>query len=258
MKLLNKIYMIAGIFLVYKNPLMPILDCLGLLGRGIITVRLRNGLEFRVRTQTSDLRNLNEIFIHRIYNKSLKQVNRFADPVIINIGAHIGGFSIIAGKEIKNSRIYSFEPLKENYDLLNENIKLNKMSNIKTYNLAVSNRRGELDLFFQEGDTGGAGISDIFPTKWFIEGRLKQTKVNCITLADVFEENKIDECDLLKIDAEGSEYKILYTAPFEKIKNIVLEYHANIDVSSLKAFLESCGFDVKIKPRSRLLYAKKL
>ena len=45
---------------------------------------------------------------------------------------------------------------------------------------------------------------------------------------DIFTENDIKECDLLKIDCEGAEYEIIESLPsdfFVKIKKMVIEYH---------------------------------
>ena len=79
-----------------------------------------------------------------------------------------------------------------------------------------------------------------------------------IALKDVFDSNNIKQCDLLKIDTEGSEYDILYNLPdeyYKKIKRIYLEHH-NVNIflpknihnnhnhNYLKIFLEKRGFNV--------------
>ena len=76
-------------------------------------------------------------------------------------------------------------------------------------------------------------------------------KVECITLENIFDENRITNCDLLKLDCEGAEYDILMNTKkeiFEKIKLISLEYHniINHDGYELKKFLEIVGFLVAV------------
>ena len=68
----------------------------------------------------------------------------------------------------------------------------------------------------------------------------------------MFEKNKIEKVDLLKLDCEGAEYDILYSLPkekFKKINRIALEAHKREgktnNALSLKAFLEENGFVCK-------------
>ena len=53
-------------------------------------------------------------------------------------------------------------------------------------------------------------------------------KVKSISLKKIFDQKNIEKCDILKLDCEGSEYKILDELPnsyYEKISRICLEYH---------------------------------
>src|SRR5688572_25562845 len=73
------------------------------------------------------------------------------------------------------------------------------------------------------------------------------------TLADIFRDHGIDRCDLLKLDCEGAEYRILYSAPrdvLDRIDHIILEYHhfsqeEGANPSALRTFLEGRGFVVR-------------
>tara|TARA_B100000787_G_C16147665_1_gene275026 strand:- start:439 stop:681 length:243 start_codon:yes stop_codon:yes gene_type:complete len=55
---------------------------------------------------------------------------------IIDIGAQSGLYSLFA-KYLPNSTFYSFEPFEETYNCLNENLKLNNINNVKTFNLGI-------------------------------------------------------------------------------------------------------------------------
>ena len=68
-------------------------------------------------------------------------------------------------------------------------------------------------------------------------------------LSDIFKENDIDNCDLLKLDCEGAEYDILYNTPEEilnKIDQMAIEVHQGKNekenLSSLKRFLLKFNF----------------
>jgi hypothetical protein len=79
-------------------------------------------------------------------------------------------------------------------------------------------------------------------------------EIECVSLQQVFEANKIQICDLLKIDCEGAEYDILYNLPdvfFSRIKEIRLEFHNHLQNTlntgaALAEFLKSKGFQIVI------------
>ena len=81
----------------------------------------------------------------------------------------------------------------------------------------------------------------------------KYINIMCTTLEKIFLDNKIDICDVLKIDTEGSEYETLYNCPkfiLKRIKKIILECHSiksfkNYNTTSMKKFLISNGFLIK-------------
>src|SRR5688572_16229123 len=71
-----------------------------------------------------------------------KDKNFFIKPkdVILDIGGHIGSFSIWAAQQASKGKVYTFEPNRENFQLLKENKKLNRATNLHIFNLAVSER----------------------------------------------------------------------------------------------------------------------
>jgi predicted RNA methylase len=65
---------------------------------------------------------------------------------IIDIGANVGLYSLYA-KHLPNSHFYSYEPFKFTYDLLNDNIKLNNITNVQTYNIGLSDKKGSPNIY---------------------------------------------------------------------------------------------------------------
>ncbi len=104
--------------------------------------------------------------------------------------------------------------------MLLKNIKINNLTDvIKPFNYAVFDKKEKIKIYISKHNTGGHSI--------YCKSN-KDIEVFTITLKEIFENNDISKCDLLKIDTEGSEYKILYGLPknyFTKIKRIHLEYH---------------------------------
>ncbi len=207
----------------------------------------RNGLRIKTRKGTADKGIILEIFFDKTYNPKGFEIKK--DDVVIDIGAHIGIFSLYASTFTKN-RIFCFEPIKENFNLLEENIRMNHKNNIKIFNFALCNQK-EIRIFFNDVNTGGHSN--------FIEGK-KYQKVKCMTLKDIFQRENINVCNFLKIDCEGCEYEILFNTPdsvFEKIKKISMEIHdlGDKNPKNMIKFLESKGY--KVISKNNMIYAKR-
>ena len=56
----------------------------------------------------------------------------------IDIGANCGVATIILAKQNPLSTIYSFEPDKQLFKILQNNIKINNLTNVKAFNMAVT------------------------------------------------------------------------------------------------------------------------
>ncbi len=133
--------------------------------------------------------------------------------IVIDIGGHIGSFSIWAAQQAKDGEVYTFEPNHENFSLLKENKKINGISNLKIFNLAVSDTSGEVTFFNSAHQSMGHSLYE--------NGLPNKTVVKTISLAEILESNHIERVDFLKIDAEGAEYSILLnTFTFRRRMNI--------------------------------------
>jgi len=178
---------------------------------------------------------------------------------IIDIGAHVGAFTIFVAKKAKKGKIYSYEPCSENFKLLKENIKLNKLKNVKIFQLGVFDKKRKMKLFkFKDGSTARNTVYNYENLKDF-------EVINCISLKEVFDSNDIKFCDFLKIDCEGAEYIILANTPkkyFDKIANIIMEYHVNIHrkctLYNFVLLLSKVGYKLEIESCYNTLYAKKI
>jgi FkbM family methyltransferase len=190
------------------------------------------------------------------YKKSGFQINQ--NDVVIDIGAHIGLFTLYASQFCTKGSIFSFEPMKDNYQLLLENIKLNNLKQVKFFNLAVSNSNDPIKLFINDDESGHSMFSQ----------SSQNLTVNSISLKRIFDENQIEYCNFLKLDCEGAEYEIIKNLPlsyFEKIDKMIIEYHmadSNPELLiELKKILTSQNFKIETKslfPNIGFLYAKKL
>lgn len=203
-----------------------------------VVLDLRSGSQFKINHHLDAL-TIKEIFIDQDYRPKLK------DPkVIIDVGANIGTFSILAALKYPHSKIYSFEPADRTNSLLNTNVKLNNITNITTIKKGVSSSVGKAS-FFTHPATGLSSLTRSRPG-------MRQINILLTSLPEVFSQFSIKKCDFLKMDCEGAEYDILFSLPnnfFKKLPYIILEYHDSINKhrhSELVTFLKQHNYKIKI------------
>tara|TARA_Y100000588_G_scaffold390827_1_gene497422 strand:- start:3483 stop:4505 length:1023 start_codon:yes stop_codon:yes gene_type:complete len=71
---------------------------------------------------------------------------------VLDIGGNIGYYALLLGSIVgSEGKVYSFEPSSENFDLLNENIQLNRMeATIETFHAGISDTVGTDTLYLSE------------------------------------------------------------------------------------------------------------
>ena len=132
-----------------------------------------------------------------------KNVDRNNNINILDIGAQSGLYTLFA-KFLPNATFYSFEPFKLTYDLLCDNIKLNNINNVKTYNIGLSNKK-EIAIFNTCISHNGLHT---FGKNVLRFNDIKQIEIETDTIDNLFYNNNIP-VDYIKIDTEGYEYYIL-------------------------------------------------
>jgi FkbM family methyltransferase len=195
---------------------------------------------------------IHEIWLTEAYAKRKGDIKK--GFTIIDVGANIGSFTIFASTRAEDVHLYSYEPLANNFDLLRENIKLNNLKTVKPFQLAVTGKGGKVKLYIDDKDIClNSIISSV------VSPKTPYKEVDSVSLQQIFDDNGISECDLLKMDCEGAEYEIFYNTPvniLSRIKRIALEHHDLPDhhVGDLEKYLESKGFDTHLD-KEHILYA---
>jgi FkbM family methyltransferase len=205
-------------------------------------LRLRDGARFKVRT-AMDVWIIIETYLGRDYEQHGFDIQ--SDWCVIDIGAGLGEFTIAAAKKCGEGIVYAYEPFPESFELLGQNLTLNRVRNVIAHPHAVGSSTEVMHLNTASGvpvlystaiDHAQAGEDDVL--------------VETTTLDKIFETCSIEACDLLKMDCEGAEYDILFHTSVDtlhKIKRICLEYHDGVTEHShldLIDFLENQGFTV--------------
>ena len=216
----RKIKLFLKILKRFKNPLIYFLDYFRLLKQKFVIYSLKNNLCFCVRAGTKDRNVVNEIALYNLYtnNFSIKK-----EDIVVDVGAHIGIFSVYASKLASKGQVYALEPVKENFRILSTNKNLNNSDNLKIFNKGLFNSSKELEISLDTPNN---------TAKFTLYGKGKITEKIRLESFDTFiKQNKLKKIDFLKMDCEGSEYEIFFNLSknnLKKINKIVLEYH-NLD-----------------------------
>src|SRR5215216_176024 len=75
--------------------------------------------------------------------------------IVIDIGAHIGCYTIISSKRVgTEGKVVAIEADPDNFEMLNRNIKLNQLTNVIPVNYAVYSKETKIKLYLPEKELG--------------------------------------------------------------------------------------------------------
>ena len=183
----------------------------------------------------SENSNVLEIFrdnIYSIYEDFIPKPGQ----TVIDIGAQYGDYAILCSK-IYKAKVYTFEPLPQNFKEILKNIRLNGLEDnqINAFNVALGNANKTAMLSYS-----GEMANNI--------NKGKKIKTTFRTL----DSYKL-KADLLKIDVEGFEMEVLEGA-IKTIKKyhpkIIIETHSRALEKQTKEFLSGLNYDLKHEGRS--------
>ncbi|HCN04581.1 MAG TPA: hypothetical protein DIS79_03090 [Bacteroidetes bacterium] len=122
----------------------------------------------------------------------------------LDIGAQMGYITLEAAVANKRGHVFAFEPEPANFTRLIDNISINSINSIRTYNTALGATTGDLDLYLAEANSGAhsafqsnANVSE------------KKVRVPMRTLDSIVEQDSIKDISMIKLDVEGYELEVL-------------------------------------------------
>lgn len=118
---------------------------------------------------------------------------------ILDIGANIGWYTINFITSIKNATTFSFEPIPQTFNYLQENLKINNISNANIYNYGFYKEEKILTFYCYPEGLGNASAQRLNDSYYS-----KKIKCRVKKIDDFVREKKID-VDFIKCDVEGSE-----------------------------------------------------
>ena len=207
---------------------------------------------------------------------------------VIDVGANLGGFLFQVASRVRHARVVCFEPIPDTFTILQRNAKSCPHLDIQLENVGLSDhsglhdmahfplasvnstmyldsshdkRRNDRNFVFEEMRLRSRGfrmISNWIPRIVWLpiieflrlyHGRT--TKVTCQfeRLSDWIVQSNLERIDLLKIDVEGAEAKVLDGIDAEhwpRIQQVVMETHSGEpDAIQLEDRLNQLGFETQ-------------
>jgi FkbM family methyltransferase len=195
-------------------------------------------------------------------NEIIEHFSPKQGDMVIDVGAHIGKYTIIASKRVgANGKVIAIEAHPGNYEMLNRNIKLNGLTNVTTLNYAAYSKESKIKLYVPDEEFGYTMHHSIMfsylSPKYSLKGKENEKfiEVNANTLDDLLQKNGISrEVNWIKIDVEGAEFEVLKgaTGILSKSKDICLliEVHNPYDTNHYNQiidFLKPYNFKIEFE-----------
>jgi FkbM family methyltransferase len=174
--------------------------------------------------------------------------------IVIDIGAHIGLYTIISSKRVgANGKVVAIEADPSNFEMLKSNIKLNQLTNVTPLNYAVYSKETKIKLYLPEVESGYTIYNTIMSNRARTEDKF--VEVNANTLDHLLQLKGIMEINWVKIDVEGAELEVLKGATnvLSKSKDIALliEVHGLDNYRPILEFLSSYNFKIEFEKSNK-------
>ena len=203
-----------------------------------------NNKKIYYRTSSSDMILIYEILLKSKYMREYYFPEELKPKVIFDIGGNIGITSVYLASLFPEAQIYTFEPLKENFEILKKNT--SQFNNIEVFNYGLGAKNGSFKLYLSDDEENYGGVS-LYSE---VEGNMSEPYTECEVknVNEVIQETGVTSIDLIKIDTEGAEYDILTSFKDEflnKTSWITGELHGNRDFELLN-YLNDLGFSISL------------
>jgi len=157
------------------------------------------------------------------------------NPVIVEVGAYQGKQTIYAAKVWPHHRaIIAFEPNPSAFEVLQQRVVEEKLNKVHVYNLALNNYNGDATLHVSSADEKESSL--LAPTDEMQSSyQGPKLQVPCVVFDDWCDQNQIDNIDILTLELEGLELKVL-----ERSSKIL----KNTKIIILQSFFKSYRIDM--------------
>lgn len=194
-----------------------------------------------------DVWSVKEALMDRFYTRCGTEIGE--NWTVMDIGAAIGEFTLLAALHANKGRVIAYEPFSESFDLLRDNLSLNSIDNVTIHKLAVWSKSEDLALDFSLAEP-----LQMKSEKPGSDNAYSHLLTRSVSLKQAFSENIVDHLDLLKLDCEGAEFPILLNAEpgvWLQVDRVIMEYHDGFQGHHHQELVElfsNNGYYVKVTP----------
>jgi FkbM family methyltransferase len=160
----------------------------------------------------------------------INYINKNKYNLSIDLGANLGAVSVAMWKNsLNNGVVYSVEADPNNYIRIKENLNLNNFNSSYVFNFAINDKISPVTLNVYDDANGWQNISE--KGAEFTHGhnfeKVEVFGIDFLSFINIFE---IGDIDLIKIDIEGLEFKVINSflnlLESRKIKEVIFEVNS--------------------------------
>ena len=165
--------------------------------------------------------------------------------VVLDIGANVGLYTVLLARTVgTEGLVIACEPCAQNFNHLEENLKLNDLANARLFRKALGNSSGKAKLYASTviGNSSLSGVRS---------GKAEAEDVEVIEGDSLIVSEMLPVPRAVKIDVEGFEYAVIQglqaTLKNPRCELVACEVHpsllpAGIEPTAIAELLQSCGF----------------
>ena len=150
------------------------------------------------------------------------QANFPAGGVFLDIGANEGVFSLVAAKTAR--QVIAVEPQSRLIPVIQENLRLNGLTNVSIVRAAISDQSGAGTLHLSPDINNGSTALHQH-TRYQVDTETTPL----MTFTELFDRHGLQVVDFMKMDIEGHEYEAILGSPEifreQRIKTFIVEFH---------------------------------
>lgn len=167
-------------------------------------------------------------------------------PVIFDCGANIGMATLFFKWLYPESTVVSFEADPTTFGVLKHNIQQNHLQGVTAHNVALWSEDGHIPFFVREDEPGSLLMSTMANRTAGKEISVEAKRLSSFINGQV---------DLLKLDVEGAEVKVicdlLESGKIDAVQQMIIEYHHHISHETARlgdflAVLERNGWNYQL------------
>jgi FkbM family methyltransferase len=179
---------------------------------------------------------------------------------VVDVGANIGYFTFLAASLVgKNGRVVAVEAHLRNFEILSRAVQENRLEQVLPLNMGLSDEDGSAEVIMADQNEYANRTASMVP-----QPGLSGPTVPLRRLDDCLKEWNIEAIDLLKVDVDGFETKVLEGAAEAlnsgRVKNVIVELDehwltaSGSSVEELQALLHAADFQMVQHPVASIFF----